>query len=202
MSSVSVALTGPRAVGQAAERVPLTRLDHADPGLMDELMGALRVVADTGAFTLGPEVEAFERDFARYCGVDHAVGVSSGTDALALSLRALGIGAGDEVIVPANSFIASAEAVTLAGASPRFVDVDPVTGLVTFEEIKDGMSARTKAVIVVHLYGRTVDMDPVLELAREHGLRVIEDAAQAHGARYRGLRVGSLGDCGSFSFYP
>lgn len=200
MTSVRSSPTKPRDGGD--ELVPLTRLDHADPGLVDELISAIRTLADTGSFTLGAEVEAFERDFARYCGVHDVVGASSGTDALALSLRALGIGGGDEVIVPANSFIATAEAVTLTGATPRFVDVDPATGLVTADNISGQLNARTKAAIVVHLHGRTVEVTPILELAREHGLRVIEDAAQAHGARYRGRRVGSLADCGCFSFYP
>jgi dTDP-3-amino-3,4,6-trideoxy-alpha-D-glucose transaminase len=186
----------------ADELVPLTRLDSGDPKLMAELIDAVRTVADTAAFTLGQEVEAFEQEFARYCAVDQVVGVASGTDALALSLRALRLGAGDEVLVPANSFIATAEAVTLAGATPRFVDVDPATGLLTAETVNTGLNARTKAVIPVHLHGRTVEMNPILELAREHGLRVIEDAAQAHGAVYRGSRVGSLADCGCFSFYP
>jgi dTDP-3-amino-3,4,6-trideoxy-alpha-D-glucose transaminase len=184
------------------ELVPLTRLDNSDPDLMRELFDAIRLVADRAAFTLGEEVEAFEAEFARFCAVDHVIGVSSGTEALALCLRALRLTPADEVIVPANSFIATAEAVTLSGPTPRFVDVDPVSGLVTAETIKPALNARVKAVIPVHLYGRTVDMNPILELAREHGLRVIEDAAQAHGAAYQGRRVGSLGDGGCFSFYP
>jgi dTDP-3-amino-3,4,6-trideoxy-alpha-D-glucose transaminase len=203
MSSATPALTNPPDGGAGAdELVPLTRLDHADPELMDELIDAIRTVAGTAAFTLGAEVEAFEREFARYCGVEHVVGVSSGTDALALSLRALGLGAGDEVIVPANSFIATAEAVTLAGAVPRFVDVDPATAVLSAEAVEAALGARVRAMIAVHLYGRTVEMNPILELAREHGLWVIEDAAQAHGALYGGRRVGSLAACGCFSFYP
>jgi dTDP-3-amino-3,4,6-trideoxy-alpha-D-glucose transaminase len=182
--------------------VPLTRLDNADPARLDELLAAVERVARQGAFTLGAEVEAFEAEFAAYCESDFAVGVSSGTEALALCLRALDIGPGDEVIVPANSFIATAEAVTLVGAKPRLVDVDFETQLVTAERIEAAIGPRTRAVIPVHLFGRTVEMDPILELARARGLRVIEDAAQAHGARYRDRRVGSLGDCGAFSFYP
>lgn len=187
---------------QALAGVPLTRMDHHDPELLDELLEAVRAVARTGAFILGAEVERFEEDFAAYCGTSRAVGVSSGIDALLLALRALGIGAGDEVVVPANSFIATAEAVTLAGARPVFADVDPVTQLVTPSTVAPVISERTAALIPVHLYGRTVDMDPLLELARARGLVVVEDACQAHGARYRGRRVGTLGAAGCFSFYP
>ncbi|MDQ3721863.1 MAG: DegT/DnrJ/EryC1/StrS family aminotransferase [Actinomycetota bacterium] len=182
--------------------VPLTRLDNADPLLMRELLQAVERVASQGAFTLGEEVEEFEREFAAYCESAHAVGVASGTEALALGMRALGIGAGDEVIVPANSFIATAEAVMLVGAVPRLVDVDPGTQLLTADIVERNLSALTRCVIPVHLYGRTVELDPIVELAREAGIAVLEDACQAHGARYRGRRVGSIGDAGCFSFYP
>jgi dTDP-4-amino-4,6-dideoxygalactose transaminase len=182
--------------------VPLTRLDNADPELMEELLGAVGRVAGDAAFILGSEVEAFESEFASYCETSEAVGVASGTDALALALRALDIGPGDEVIVPANSFIATAEAVSNAGATPVIVDVDPDSHLLTADIVAGAVGPRTACVIPVHLYGRTVDMDPLLALARAHGLAVVEDACQAHGARYRGRRVGSLGDCGCFSFYP
>ena len=158
----------------------------------------MRRVAAAGAFTLGDELEAFEHDYAAWCEIEHAVGVSSGTEAITLALRALELGAGDEVIVPANSFIATAEGVALAGATPRLVDVDPETHLLTAETIAPYIGPRTRAIIPVHLYGQTVDMDPILALAREHGLYVIEDTAQAHGARYRGRRVGTLGDVGCF----
>jgi dTDP-3-amino-3,4,6-trideoxy-alpha-D-glucose transaminase len=183
-------------------QIPLTRLDNADPALMEELLAAVEAVARRASFILGSEVEGFERDFAAYCGTGEAIGVGSGTDALALSLLALGIGAGDEVIVPANSFVASAEAVSLAGATPRLVDIDPDTHLLTRELVAAAIGPRTAAVIPVHLYGRTVDMDPLLDLARRAGLAVVEDACQAHGAWYRGRRAGSLGDAGCFSFYP
>jgi dTDP-4-amino-4,6-dideoxygalactose transaminase len=183
-------------------RVPITRLDHADPELLEELLEVVAGVAGTGAFTLGHEVDAFEAEFAAYCETPHAIGVSSGTEALVLALRALGIGPGDEVIVPANSFIATAEAVSLAGASPRFADVDPRTHLLTAGGVEAAIGPRTRCVIPVHLMGSTVDLGPVLEVARGAGLRVIEDAAQAHGARYRGRRVGTMGDLGCFSFYP
>jgi dTDP-4-amino-4,6-dideoxygalactose transaminase len=170
--------------------------------LLEELLLAIERVAHAGAFTLGEEVERFERDFADYCGTDHVIGVSSGTDALALALRALGVGPGDEVIVPVNSFIATAEAVTLAGARPRLVDVDPVTHLLTAEVVERNLSRRTRCVIPVHLYGRTVELDPILRLARQSGVAVLEDACQAHGALYRGRRAGAIGDAGCFSFYP
>jgi dTDP-3-amino-3,4,6-trideoxy-alpha-D-glucose transaminase len=182
--------------------VPLTRLDNADPTLMSELLCAVERVARNASFILGKEVEEFEGDFAAYCGTDEAVGVSSGTDALALALTALGIGPGDEVIVPANSFIATAEAVSIAGATPRLVDVDPDTHLLTADIVERALGSRTACVIPVHLYGRTVDMDPLLALARRTRLAVVEDACQAHGALYRGQRVGSFGHAGCFSFYP
>ncbi|HTA36573.1 MAG TPA: DegT/DnrJ/EryC1/StrS family aminotransferase [Solirubrobacteraceae bacterium] len=182
--------------------VPLTVMDHQDPELFAQLMRAIEEVAERGAFTGGETVERFESDFARWCETAHAVGVSSGTEALTLALRALGIGAGDEVIVPANSFIATAEAVTMTGARPRFADVDEHTQLVTAETVAAALTPAVRCVIPVHLFGRTVDLDPILELAEAEGLRVIEDAAQAHGARYNGRRVGSIADAGTFSFYP
>ncbi len=182
--------------------VPLTRLDPTDPDLMAELLDAVERVARAGAFILGDEVEAFEAEFAGYCGTDHAVGVSSGTEALVLSLRALNVGVGDEVIVPANSFVATAEAVALVGATPRFVDVDPDTQLLTAALVEPALGPQVRAIIAVHLFGRTVELSPLLRLARKWNVPVIEDAAQAHGAVYRGKRVGSLGACGCFSFYP
>jgi dTDP-3-amino-3,4,6-trideoxy-alpha-D-glucose transaminase len=177
-------------------------MDHADPALLQELLEVVAGVASTGAFSGGHEVEAFEAEFAAWCEAEHAVGVSSGTEALVLALRALGIGPGDEVILPTNSFIATAEAVTLVGAVPRLVDVDPETHLITAEAVAEAIGPRTRAVIPVHLMGATVDMDPLLEVARSAGLRVVEDTAQAHGARYKGRRAGSMGDIGCFSFYP
>lgn len=182
--------------------VPFTRMDWADEALFEELMGVVREVAEHGAFTLGRHVEAFERDFAEYCETDFAVGVSSGTEALVLALRALEIGPGDEVIVPANSFIATAEAVSAVGATPRPIDVDPDSHLITAENVAGALGERVRCVIPVHLYGATVELDPILELAHEAGVHVIEDACQAHGARYRGRRVGTLGALGCFSFYP
>ena len=190
-------------ITSSAASIPLTRMDNADPALMEELLAAVARVAATAAFAGGPEVEAFEAEFADYCGTRHAVGLSSGTEALALALRALDIGQGDEVIVPANSFIATAEAVTLVGATPCFVDVDPTSALVTAAHVEPAIGPRTRAVIPVHLYGRTVDLDPSVALARRSGIAVIEDACQAHGAWVGpGRRAGSVGDCAAFSFYP
>lgn len=186
----------------ASAQIPLTLMDHHDPQLLGELLAAVEEVARTGAFTGGPAVEAFERDYASWCGASHAIGVSSGTEALALALRALGIGPGDEVVVPANSFIATAEAVSLVGARPRFADVEPDTQLVSAETLSAALAPRVRCVIPVHLYGRTVEMDPIVQLADANDLLVVEDTAQAHGAIYRGRHVGTIGHAGTFSFYP
>jgi dTDP-4-amino-4,6-dideoxygalactose transaminase len=186
----------------AGKQVPFIRLDEAYPDLFAELLEVVERVARDAAFTLGPELESFEDKFASYCETRHAVGVSSGTAALELALRGLGIGPGDEVIVPTYSFIATAEAVTAVGATPRLVDVDPDTALITAEAVEQALTPQTRCVIPVHLFGRPVEMDLLLALCRPRGIFVIEDACQAHGARYRGRRVGSLGDAGCFSFYP
>jgi dTDP-3-amino-3,4,6-trideoxy-alpha-D-glucose transaminase len=182
--------------------VPFARLDNADPELLEELLQTVREVAERGAFTLGEQVESFEREFAAYCETDFAIGVSSGTEALVLALRALEIGPGDEVIVPTNSFIATAEAVSAVGATPRLVDVDPDSHLITAEIVAANLTPKVRCVIPVHLFGATVDLDPILELTREAGIHVIEDACQAHGARYNGRRTGTIGVIGCFSFYP
>ena len=159
-------------------------------------------VLSGSSFIGGALVERFEQQWATYCGVPYAVGVANGTDALVLALRALGVGAGDEVVLPANTFVATAEAVVLVGAVPRFVDVDPGTLLMTAAHLHAALTPRTAAVIVVHLYGQPPDMDALLEVARRAGLAVVEDAAQANGATWRGRRVGSFGDAACFSFYP
>jgi dTDP-4-amino-4,6-dideoxygalactose transaminase len=190
------------AVTAPVASVPITRMDNADPALMEELLATVERVASSAAFTLGAEVESFEREFAEACGTRFAVGVASGTDALALALRALRIGPGDEVIVPANSFIATAEAVTLVGARPCFADVDPDTALVTAAHVERAIGPRTRAVIPVHLYGRTVELEPILELTRSAGIALVEDACQAHLAQLGDRRAGAIGDCGCFSFYP
>ena len=183
-------------------KVPFTRLDNADPELMAELLECVADVAANSAFTLGAHVEGFEDDFAGWCETRHAIGVSSGTAALELALRGFGIGPGDEVIVPTNSFIATAEAVSAVGAKPVLVDVEEETSVLSAATVEPALTDATRCVIPVHLYGRPVDMDPLLALCRERGIRVVEDACQAHGARYKGRPVGSLADAGCFSFYP
>lgn len=157
------------------QTVPLTAMDHEDPQLFAELMAAIELVASSGSFIGGLAVEQFEDAYARWCQAPHAIGVSSGTEALVLALRALEVGPGDEVVVPANSFIATAEAVSLVGARPRFADVDPDTQLMTAETLDPVLRKSTRCVIPVHLFGRTVDMDPVMALARARELFVIEE---------------------------
>ena len=156
----------------------------------------------SGWYILGQEVEAFETEFAAYCGVRHCIGVSNGLDALELILWGYGIGAGDEVIVPANTFIATWLAVSRAGAVPVPVEPSELTHTIQAEHIEKAITSRTRAVMPVHLYGQPADMQPICDVARRHDVKVIEDAAQAHGARYRGSRTGSLGDAAGFSFYP
>jgi dTDP-4-amino-4,6-dideoxygalactose transaminase len=185
-----------------APAIPLTVLHDASSEHFAELMAAVQRVAEQGAFIGGSAVKDFEREYAAWCEVPHAIGVSSGTEALVLALRAMGVGPGDEVVVPANSFVATAEAVSLVGASPRFADVDERTQLITSGTLRAALTRNVRCVIPVHLYGRTVELEPIMKLAREQNLFVLEDAAQAHGARYRGRRVGTIGDAGAFSFYP
>src|SRR5262249_9958909 len=157
---------------------------------------------DSGRFVGGETVERFERDWAAYCGTAYGIGVANGTDALHLALVALGIGTGDEVVVPANTFIATAEAVLLAGAGPRFADVDPDTLLLSPSSVQAALTDRTRAVIAVHLYGQMPDMDALKALCDKAGLALFEDAAQAQGATWHGRRAGSFGVAGAFSFYP
>jgi dTDP-4-amino-4,6-dideoxygalactose transaminase len=159
------------------------------------------VVAKT-AFIGGEYAAKFEEAFARFCSVKHCVGVGNGTDALFIALKTLGIGAGDEVITVANSFIASSEAITQTGARVVFVDINPKTYNIDTGKIENKITARTKAIIPVHLYGQPVDMDPILSLAKKHNLKIVEDCAQAHGALYKGRTIGSIGDMACFSFYP
>ena len=183
--------------------VPFVRLDRDDPELLEELLAEVRTVAENAAFTLGSYVEDFEADFAAYCEADEAVGVASGTDALAMSLRALGIGPGDEVIVPGNTFIATAEAVSIAGATPRFVDVDPDTGLITAEIVERAITPQAcRPSCRSTSTARPSTWTRCWRSPARRGIAVVEDACQAHGARYRGRRVGALGDVGCFSFYP
>jgi len=170
--------------------------------LREEIHAALEEVMAGASFVLGDAVAHFEREFAEYCGAAHCVGVASGADALHLALRALGIGPGDEVITAANTFIATVNAITLTGATPVLVDTVQPYYTLDPELVEAAVTPRTKAVIPVHLYGHMADMDAVADIASRHNLHVVEDAAQAHGARHRGLRAGSLGVCGCFSFYP
>ena len=167
-----------------------------------ELFDAITGIIDNSAFIMGPAIKEFEPKFAEFCGSRHAIGCSSGTSALHLALWALGIGAGDEVITIPHTFIATAEAISLCGAKPVFVDIDPATYTMDPSKLEAAITPKTKAVITVHLYGNPTNMDPILEIARKHGLKVVEDCAQAHGAEYKGKRVGSIGDIGCFSFFP
>src|SRR5260221_4376897 len=181
--------------------IPLVDLHAQYQTIRDEILPAIEDVFEHMQLFLGPQSQAFEADFAAFCGCRYGVGLASGTDALALALRACDIGPGDEVITVANTFIATVEAIALVGATPIFVDIDPETYTMDWRQLDQVLTPRTRAIIPVHLYGHPVDMQPVLDFARVHGLRVIEDASQAHGATYRGERAGSMGDIGCFSFY-
>ena len=182
--------------------VPFVDLKAQYRAIKAEVDEAIARVLENASFILGPEVEAFEEAFAAYVGARYCVALNSGTAAVQLAVQALGIGPGDEVIVPANTFFATAEAVSTAGARPVFVDVDPLTYNIDAAKIEAAITPRTRAIIPVHLYGQPADLDAVFEVARRRGLAVVEDAAQAHGAEYKGHRVGALGEAGSFSFYP
>jgi dTDP-4-amino-4,6-dideoxygalactose transaminase len=182
--------------------VPFLDLRGVTDAVAADVMTAWSDLLTRGAFIGGEAVDAFERDFAAFCGTTYAVGMANGTDALHLTLRALGIGPGDTVVVPANTFVATVEAVVLAGASPRFADVDPDTLLVTAETIDAAVLPSTKAVIPVHLYGQMPDMGAITRYAAAHGLLVVEDAAQAQGASFAGVSAGAHGVAGCFSFYP
>ncbi len=185
-----------------AEAVPFVDLAAAHEELREELGSAVARVAESGWYLLGPELEAFEREFAEYCGTRHCVGVGSGLSAIELALRAAGVGPGDEVIVPAYTWIATWFAVSRTGARPVGADVDATTYNIDPAAAAAAVTVRTAAIVPVHLRGEPADMDAIGELARDRGLTVIEDAAQAHGARHRRRRTGSLGDAGAFSFYP
>ncbi|MGI9087585.1 MAG: DegT/DnrJ/EryC1/StrS family aminotransferase [Chthoniobacterales bacterium] len=174
---------------------------HHAPHLA-EFEDAIRQVIATSAFAGGPFVSAFEKDFAAYCDCEYAIGLGSGTEALWLVLLANGIGPGDEVITVSSTFMATAEAISYCGATPAFVDVDERTYTMDPAALSAALTSRTKAIVPVHLFGQTADMDPIVAFGRKHGLLVIEDAAQAHGAKYKGRKAGSIGDAGCFSFYP
>jgi dTDP-4-amino-4,6-dideoxygalactose transaminase len=183
-------------------RIPFLDVPAVYAELQDELDDAARRVMASGAYILGPEVTAFEEEFAAYCGTRHAIGVGSGLDALRLILLGYDVGRGDEVIVPSNTFIATWLAVSQAGATPVPVEPDPETHNITAKAVAPAIGERTKAIMPVHLYGQPADIDAIVALGRERRIAVIEDAAQAHGARYRGRPAGSLADAAAFSFYP
>lgn len=182
--------------------VPFLDLHAACAELRPEIDAAIARVLDSGWYILGPEVEAFEAEFAGYCRADHAIGLANGLDALHLALRAMDVGPGDEVIVPSNTYIATWLAVSQCGATPVPVEPDPTTHNLDPALIEAAITPRTKVILPVHLYGQPADLDPILSIARKHGLRVLEDGAQAHGARYKGRRIGGHGDAVAWSFYP
>ena len=183
-------------------KVPFLDLKAQYESIKDEIAVAIQQVLDKTAFAGGPFVAQFEKEFADFCKVSHAIGVGSGTDALWLALLGLGVGQGDEVITVPDTFIATAEAITYCGAKPVFVDVEETTYNMDPSKLEAAITPNTKAVIPVHLFGQMADMDPILEIARKRNLFVIEDASQAHGAEYKGRKAGSMGDAGCFSFYP
>jgi dTDP-4-amino-4,6-dideoxygalactose transaminase len=183
-------------------QIPFVDLAAQYAGIEGEVNVALQEALKRTDFILGRDVKLFEEEFATFCETEHAIGVDSGTSALELCLRAFGIGAGDEVITAANTFIATTLAISYTGATPVLVDADPENYTIDVSRLEDAITERTRAIMPVHLYGQCADMDPILEIAREHGLIVIEDACQAHGARYKGKRAGSMGHAAAFSFYP
>jgi dTDP-4-amino-4,6-dideoxygalactose transaminase len=182
--------------------IPLVNLQRMHAALRSELDEAISSTVDAGDFVLGSAVSTFEREFADYCGAQHCIAVGSGLDALTFALKAAGVGRDDEVIVPANTFVATALAVVHCGATPVLIDHDPDTYNLDANSLELALSSRTRAIVPVHLYGRAANMSPILDFAERHDLRVIEDAAQAHGATWLGRRCGAIGDAGAFSFYP
>ena len=182
--------------------IPFVDLKAQYQTLRPEMDTAIQAVLEQTAFILGPDVRTFEHNFAAYIGTEHAIGVGSGTDALQLAMEALGIGPGDEVITAANTYVATCEAISHLGATPRLVDVDERSYNLDHTQLEVALSSASKAVIPVHLYGQPAELDPILDFARRHNLHVIEDCAQSHGARYKGRRTGTLGDVACFSFYP
>ncbi len=195
-------MTPPSPLTATESSIPLIDLKAQYAQIREEVHSAMHKVFDRGDYVLGSALEEFERNFAAYCQAEFAVGVGSGLDALTLSLKALGIGSGDEVITVANTFVATTLAIVQAGAQPVLVDCDPETYTIDVEQIESKVNARTKAILPVHLYGQSADMDPILDIAKRHGLFVVEDACQSHGAEYKGKRCGSLGDIACFSFFP
>jgi len=189
-------------LSKGSGQVPFLDLRAATRELREEIDAAIARVVDSGSFLLGKELEAFEGEFAKYVGVRHCIGVGNGLDALHLSLRALGVGPGDEVLVPSNTYIATWLAVTYAGAKPVPIEPDERTYNIDPAGLEAAITKKTKAVIPVHLYGQPADMDAIQDIAKSHKLWVVEDAAQAHGARYKGKRLGGIGDAAGWSYYP
>ena len=183
-------------------KVPFLDLKAQYESIQEEVIAAINQVLDNTAFAGGPFVVQFEKEFAAFCQCQHAIGVSSGTSALWMTLLGLGVGRGDEVITVPNTFIATVEAISFCGAKPVFVDVDEVTYTMDPDLLESAITPKTKAIIPVHLFGQMADMDPIMAIARAHDLFVVEDACQAHGATYKGKMAGSIGDAGCFSFYP
>lgn len=190
------------AYAKPADKVPILDLSPEIEGLWDELNAAIQRVLRSGQFIMGPEVTAFEAEVAEYLRVRHAIGVNSGTDALVIGLKALGVGPGDEVVTTPFTFFATAEAVSQVGAVPVFVDIDPETYNMDPALIEEKITPRTKAILPVDLFGQAAEMDPILALAEEYGLKILEDVAQAFGGEYRGRKLGTIGDAGAFSFFP
>src|SRR6266700_6726734 len=187
--------------GRTCMRIPLVDLSAQFRPIKQEVMRAIEDVLDDMHLFLGPNTQAFEEEFAAYCGVPFCITVANGTDALHLALRAAGVGPGDEVITVAHTFFASTEAIVMAGATPVYVDTDPRTYLIDVDQIEARITSRTRAIMPVHLYGQMDDMDAIMDSAARHDLVVIEDAAQAHGAEYKSRKAGSIGQLGCFSFY-
>lgn len=183
-------------------KVPFLDLRAQHESIRHEIDAAINEVIESNAFAGGPFVARFEKEFAAFCQCQQGIGVGSGTEALWLALMGLGVGPGDEVITAPNTFIATAEAISFCGAKPVFVDIDEQSYTLNPRLIKDAVTPRTKAIIPVHLFGQMADMDPIMAVAKQHGLSVVEDACQAHGAAYKGRAAGSIGDAGCFSFYP
>ncbi|MGH8561765.1 MAG: DegT/DnrJ/EryC1/StrS family aminotransferase, partial [Nevskiales bacterium] len=182
--------------------IPVLDLNNEITLLWDELSAAVQGVLRSGAFILGPEVQKFEAEVQDYLGVKHAIGLNSGTDALVIALRAMGINPGDEVITSSFSFFATAEAIEIIGAKAIFVDIDPASFNLDVNQVEAKITAKTRALLPVHLYGQAADMGAVLDIARRHKLKVLEDVAQAFGSDYQGKKAGAIGDAGAHSFYP
>src|SRR5438477_5740680 len=187
---------------EVTSRIPMLDLNAQYASIRAEIQSAINAVLDSQHFILGPQVQALEGEIARYCGRKFAVGVASGTDAIILALRAAGVGPGDEVLVPSFTFIATADSVSLLGATPVFVEIQRDTFNIEPQRVAAKITPRTKAIVPVHLYGQAADMDPIMEVARRHGLKVVEDNAQAIGATYKGKNTASIGNLGCISFFP